>query len=118
MKYEIEKILIVTTAHLTRTEAADELAALGRGTLTRDEGFAIHTRLSCEGEDAAERDAQEQAELSEGALGVMLAARAQGCAWVLFDCDGPELDDVRTYEWDEDDGPVITDDERANGPRR
>lgn len=99
MKPEIERILGACTSHLTRGEAFTELSILNRSTLSRDEGFLIHTRL----DEAAEPDQLErwgeEKNISNTAKEVFKLARELNCEWVLFDRDGPELDGIGTYDW-------------------
>jgi len=38
--------------------------------------------------------------LEPDALAVMRLARDQGCQWVKFDCDGPQIEGLAEYEWE------------------
>lgn len=98
MSYEIERMLVVSTGHLTAIEAGSDLSVLGRSTLKRPEGFLIHTRLGME-RDERIIVTQQEAKISSSARGCFQLGRALNCEWVLFDRDGPTLNQFKTYDW-------------------
>lgn len=93
---QIMTALIVSTAHIT--EAEDRAIKEGNppGELHTpfvwDYGYIFHVGEI--GDDTFDPDL-----LSAGMLGVFRYALEQQIEWVRFDCDGPTLDGIETYDW-------------------
>ena len=86
MELCIEKMLVVSTAHLSGPYEM-EVAGLVYHDLDHG-GWLVYCG-----------DAYEQSRLNEGAEVILEIARNQGCPWVKFDPDGPELEGIKTYDW-------------------
>jgi hypothetical protein len=91
----IERIADASTAHLSpedrvlltryiETEGADGLSCLAG-----PYGWLVYA--------SSELRAAEHA--SPGLAAILAAARAQGCAYVLFDRDGLQIESVQTYDF-------------------
>ena len=86
MELCIEKMLVVSTAHLS---GPYEIEVCGLLYYDLDHGGWL---VYC-GDD------YERGRLNDGAKAVLEIARNRGCLWVKFDPDGPELEGIRTYDW-------------------
>jgi hypothetical protein len=86
MELCIEKMLVTSTAHLT-----DQYEVERSGYIyyeMDDYGWMVY----CCSESDGNR-------LNAGAEVILEIARSQGCIWVKFDCDGPEIEGIKTYNW-------------------
>ncbi len=86
MELCIEKMLVVSTAHLygpyevpSKSYIYYELDGYG---------WLVYCALK-----------PESGLLNEGAEAVLEMAREQGCVWVKFDPDGPVVEGIKTYDW-------------------
>lgn len=94
---EIAKMLVLSTAHvsletaskLPRGHADMEEDDLDWGpTFARENGWVFYVGTLSHFEEAPR-------ELFEA----LLFAHQQGCQWLMFDNDGPTIDNLPTYEW-------------------
>ena len=103
MKLEIHKMLVLKTSHvspLTSARIAEGTERQASGGLTeddfwlpqftRDEGWMFYTR---------DTKQEETHGAPEDLLVVLRFALEQGCHWVMFDCDGPEVEGLPLFEW-------------------
>lgn len=101
---EIEKMLVLSTGHLTESTADilndaahDEppFCELEWGpSFARDEGWLFRVR------PLAENGAPDESEGTPLDLSrVFMFAREHGCAWVMFDCDGPQIEELPWAAW-------------------
>lgn len=86
MELCIEKMLVVSTAHLT---GPYEIEACSLLYYELDHGGWL---VYC-------RDEHGRDNLNDGAEAILEIAKDQGCVWVKFDPDGPELEGIKTYDW-------------------
>lgn len=95
LNLQVERFANVSTAHLSpkdralldryiETEGADGLSCL-----VGPYGWLIYA--------SSELHAAEHA--SPGLAAILAAARAQGCAYVLFDRDGLPIDGIQTFDF-------------------
>lgn len=86
---EIARMLICSTAHLTKIEAKGlEIGGYSRG----EYGFLLYV--------GSELDPVPEIPLkSDGLVGAMQTARDAGCVYLLLDRDGEKIANVPTYEW-------------------
>ena len=82
---EIAKMLVLSTAHVTR-ETAEWLNTETVGYRKGDYGWIIYT------------DADPD-ELAPELVACLEFAKAQGCEWIMFDCDADKIDSLETFEW-------------------
>ena len=88
MKLCIEKMLVVSTAHLSgpyEIELSDHLKYCLEG---YSDGWLVYCAIS-----------PESGLLNEGAEAILEMARNKGCVWVKFDPDGPVAEGIKTYDW-------------------
>lgn len=86
MELCIEKMLVVSTAHL---EGPYELEGARYIVYNLENyGWLVYCALK-----------PESSRLNAGAETIMDMARDQGCVWVKFDPDGPSIDGIQTYDW-------------------
>jgi len=95
VKYEIEKTLVVSTAHMSPTDMehlSDEdhchFATVSTGYL-----------LVYLGEKGSENDKLKGLENPESFGKIIKTARRLGCTWVKLDQDGPQYEEFDTYDW-------------------
>lgn len=86
MTLEISKMLTLSTGHLTE-QAIDYLASLNAPVYRKD-GYGYFVYVHWDFDDPA---------LS--LLDSLDFAEEQGCDWVMFDSDGPQVDGLTYYEW-------------------
>jgi hypothetical protein len=104
MKLEIDKTLVLSTAHVTPETAA----ILNEGIESQGPMISGHVAdwsdygwvMWCGGET----DPKIETEDNEGLLpadvhGALMFARKHGCQYVRFDCDADTVDDLPTWEW-------------------
>ena len=103
---EIEKLAVVSTAHVSEDTAnklpATALDLAGRPDLpalpwwpafVRDEGWLFYLY-------GYQDEFEYKYELAPKDLkDVLQYVRNSGCMWCLFDCDGTKVDGLFTYEW-------------------
>lgn len=90
----IEKMLVTSTAHLT-----DEYKVERSGYIYIYIYIYIYYEMDGYGWLVYCCNEPDGSRLNEGAEVIMEIARSQGCTWVKFDSDGPELDGIQTYDW-------------------
>lgn len=88
-KLEIDKVLIVSTLHVTLNES-NLLEQHGYG---RAYGWLV--ALDTRGKAIC----PEWKHRSPGFAGIVRVAKANGCRYVLFDRDGQVIPDVPSYDW-------------------
>lgn len=87
-KLEIDTMLVLSTSHLSRAtidlveESADALT--WGPSFTRNHGWIWHASQTV---PPADLDT------------CLKLAHDAGCAWVMFDADGPVVEGLGTYEW-------------------
>lgn len=101
---EIEKMLVLSTGHLTKVtaallnDAAEEdppFCTLEWGpAFARDEGWLFYVPPITEN---GEPDDPEGA--PEDLTRVFMLAREHGCMWVMLDCDGPQVEGLPYQTW-------------------
>lgn len=91
---QVEPMLVVSTAHLTREDAQrlDEGTHAYKETFKRDEGYVFHTRNHAN-PDACCGDP------SESMLLCFRRADSLGCDWLMFDCDADVIEDIPHHDW-------------------
>ena len=96
---EIAKVLVVSTGHVSKDEAElwnDDQGVGDDGQWSRgwarDWGWMLYLGMEKDTED-------EFAGVSEGLRGVIETARLADCIWIMFDCDGPTIEGIPTYDW-------------------
>ena len=100
MKLEIEKILVLSTGHIS-LEDNERLTVTTRGcgkesftVHTHDNGFRVQVNLFF-----SEDLEQMYAGFSSGFVKCMMLAFINDCEWINFDSDGPTFDFLHTYNW-------------------
>ena len=85
---EIEKVLVVSTACVTRETAASiAIGAAWAPQWSRPEGWMFHVDTTL--------GRKPPAELNKA----LKLAKREGCAWLLLDADGPAVAELDEYEW-------------------
>lgn len=84
---EISKMLTLSTGHLTE-EACNTYLATVISYPKSEYGWFIYVNTADELEDPP---------LS--LLDCIGFAEEHGCDWIMFDCDGPIMEGLTTYEW-------------------
>lgn len=88
-KSEYSKVLVVSTAHMPRTEA-DKLTSRGLGEWQSEFGYMIPTY-------DGDHDAMEGFCIE--IINILLYAHDNGCGYVIFDRDGPTRSDFPVFDW-------------------
>ena len=94
-KYEYEKTLVLSTAHISRLD---------------NEAILSDDSLSCMSTDYAhivmvDKDSRSQIKtlksygFSNAFLNIIRFARKNGCQYIKFDCDGPVMDQLTKFDW-------------------
>lgn len=102
MTFPIEKVLVLSTAHLTK-EVAEELPVFSTNDAdpanrpwwpawTREEGWMFYVPPR-----DVDDDRYKVAPVCIQAC--VNLARELGCCWLMFDCDGTCIDGLPTWEW-------------------
>lgn len=86
MSLEIHKILTLSTGHLTEKACNDYLNDVIAYPKAEHGWFLYVPDTDLEDAPASLRDCMDFAE-------------KQGCAWLMFDCDGPTVEELLYYEW-------------------
>lgn len=92
MSLEIDKMLQVSTAHIT-LEQLSELNRLSYGYQNND-AIILYTGLV----DPDWSESEEADEFDESLVKLLAFARDQGCAWLKLDPDVEPLKYLKTYE--------------------
>lgn len=85
---EISKMLTVSTAHVPK-DIALKLELLAD--LSRPEGWMLYVY-----------EGNEWERLHPNVKAIKEIAVAQGCDWIMFDCDANTLEGISEYDWDEE----------------
>lgn len=96
MSLEIHKMLVLSTAHVM-SSTADELEfgetkADWKPAFTREEGWVFYVP-GASADDSRYNDAPNDIRM------LIEFARDQGVQWLMFDSDGPTVDNLEVYEW-------------------
>jgi hypothetical protein len=88
----IEKLLVLSTTHLSPKTCNEWLhscpwAAFEKG----DYGWFVYVAEDTEGVD-----------VPLDLRSALHVARREGCEWVMFDCDASTIDELPTFEWEEE----------------
>ena len=95
MKLEIEKSLIVSTAHISK-EDGKLLDAIDVGHLIVDK-YSFGWRVLVGDDDLDITDISSK--FSQGFIAAVIFTKTHGCEWLQLDSDGPEYECLGTYEW-------------------
>ena len=93
-------MLVLSTAHLARDTCeiylSNIVSGLERGSIIAfdklDAGFFVYVPKRPDTTDAPDVPLELRSACH--------VARREGCRWIMFDRDGPELDELPTYEWE------------------
>ena len=113
MKLEIEKHLIVSTAHITK-EDMDELCSQGQHRypfLVKDHGYGVLVQV--EQKERFQLPPRENSvdfisgykpepwtyDFSEDFIEILRIAQENDCLWVNFDRDGSEIEGLPVHDW-------------------
>lgn len=92
MSYEIESIIVLSTAHITQeTAEAFELEHLPFTVWKCEYGFVVSARNF-------ETD-QFKPSIPEDLAAVQVLARDNGCRYIMLDRDGPTVEELSTFDW-------------------
>lgn len=96
MKLEINKELVVSTAHLTEYTCNTVIQNLIDDCLLcgfkNDYGWRIVVTGLCKDRIAMQSIPQSLQKL-------ILIAESHNCKWLVLDCDGPEIEGLETFDW-------------------
>lgn len=100
MNLEISRVMVASTVHVRHDEAnPDDVTALyGRNIWTCEYGLMIHVAIS-EEEEAWPNLEDYGDEPSEGLTALVALCLANDVQWLRLDRDGPEIENIPTYEW-------------------
>ena len=103
-KLEINKELAVSTSHLTDHSSkflTTEVAKAWAASIVIDE-YDHGWRVLITGDPELFDEQMEEIRGSEHPelAALMELAQKHDCKWLLFDCDGPEVEGYPTYKWD------------------
>ena len=94
---EIHSILVLSTGHLTERDCNEWMHTCPWSCFEKGEyGWFMY---ACPDEDGAEDDKTIAADVPMAVRSAIHKARQLGCEWIMFDRDGPELEDLPHYEW-------------------
>ena len=105
---EIHRVLVLSTAHLSDHTCNIYLAQQVDLSATRETGstWTPPSVIAYEKRDygyfvwVPENPAEsERADVPLELRSAIHVARREGCGWVMFDRDGPTIDDLPTYDW-------------------
>lgn len=103
-KYEIERTLVLSTAHVSEETAlllnhtailTGDAGLTWAPAMTREEGWLFAVPMNFTPVEWAIHVEPYPAELRAA----FAVARDEGCHWLLFDCDGPIVDTLTAFEW-------------------
>jgi hypothetical protein len=88
---EIEKCLVLSTAHLSKKDVKrlDALCEDGFPVMKFPEGFNVIANFPLKSYTG----------FSPSFKLLLKLAKANDCKWLLFDCAGEALEDYKEYEW-------------------
>ncbi|MFC0205326.1 DUF5983 family protein [Novosphingobium soli] len=90
---ELATMLVLSTAHMSMTTAGDWIARCPWACFEKgDYGWFMYV---CD--DASITEAHDIPLEIRSAIHV---ARRERCEWIMWDCDGPILDELPEYDWD------------------
>lgn len=94
--YEIDRILHVSTGHMTEDDLERAGASNGPNVVGYKYEYGVFVFVPTENDFAniLLRD-----KWSEGFIKTLQLARNQDCQWVKFDCDGPVYEELHVYDW-------------------
>jgi hypothetical protein len=115
---EFDRVLVLATSHVTREtaaafDAAGQVAAWrgggshplnGHPALRAVPGLMVWEygwMLYCGGHG------DEVPEMFPELPAIFAKARAHGCEWVRFDCDGPEVEGLAVFDWERSPMPEL-----------
>lgn len=101
---EIEKMLVLSTGHLSK-KTADMLEAAREESpafnniewgpaFVRDESWLFYVPPIAENGEPDDPEGT-----PEDLARVFMCAREHGCMWVMLDCDGPQTEELPFHEW-------------------
>lgn len=91
MSYEIEKILVLSTKHLSEATCNEWMPECPWSCFEKgDYGWFIYV---------ADPGITEEQGVPLELRSALHAARKLGCAWVMFDRDGDVLDELPEFDW-------------------
>jgi len=105
-QYEIEKHLVVSTAHIHPRDDAllaidarpDKDTWIGRMVVSnKDRGFFVYVPNGRD-HDSMEKEWKDRG-YSQCLLNLIKLVRGLGCQWLTLDADGPTYDNLPTFEW-------------------
>lgn len=92
MSAEITKMLVLSTAHLTEY-ACNQWLAESCPWACYEKAEIGYFMYACD--DTQPGEPGVPAEIAP----IIAFARANGCDWVMFDCDAPEIEGLPVYDW-------------------
>lgn len=94
MSYEINKVIVFSTAHIT---LHDSKLLPGLSSCHNYE-YGAFVYVPADDRDDRLQDGKFRA-FSDAFLNLMRQARNEGCCWLQLDADGPTYDHLPTFEW-------------------
>jgi len=93
---EIVKHLVVSNIHLCKSdrEALDQSDGPGVSSWAFEYGWYVHVA-----EDDSYLDSENDGRFSAQFMQVMRKAKELGCAYITYDSDGPEYEELERHNW-------------------
>lgn len=88
LKFPEERMAVISTSHVSNYDRNNIESMINSGDLNgmiRPEGWLVHTDGGVFGHDSINN--------------VLSKANAAGFQWLLFDCDGEQIEGLPTYDW-------------------
>lgn len=106
MKLEIDKVVNLSTAHITEkdntllTEIVEDEHPEAGWTIATDYGFMVFVPSRGNKEEVAEHVyGFTKVGMSPQFIALYMLAAEQGCTWLRLDCDIPEVKGLPTFDW-------------------
>lgn len=95
MNYEIEKMIVFSTSHITENDALLLETTTEFSLFKRSFGFAIFVNRGCNPDTIYDAFSG----FSSAFQNLVKISLEQNCNWLMLDCDGLVFDHLQRFDW-------------------